>query len=206
MALNNNFIIANLFKYGLGEYPVLHIKDGRSILGRVVFDKGRMLLKDQGLLADFSPELLKPCWERGLIGMICRPQQKEWESLSFYGLEMCDLPVDLESTRHGFLTAAQNQYGEKLIDFVGSIYRGFNLMLDNNFLPVILLQRVNSKSGEIGLGVTDLRTAPMPISLIQEIHDIVREVVDMRLSMDIEDTNLASTDFESIFKQYLVDK
>ena len=118
MALNSNFIITNLFKYGLGEYLVLHIKDGKSILGKIVFEKGKMLLKDEGLLADFKPELLKPCWERGLIGMLCSPQNKTWESLSYYGLEKCDLPVDLESTRHGFLTAAQNQYGEKLIDFV----------------------------------------------------------------------------------------
>lgn len=201
--MNNNFIIANLFKYGLGEYLVLHIKDGKALLGKIVFEKNRMLLKDDGLLANFTPEQLKPCWEQGLIGMICAPHNKAWESLSFYGLEKCDLPVDLESTRHGFLMAAQNQYGERLIDFVGSIYRGFNLMLENNFLPVILLQRVNANSGEIGLGVTDLRTAPMPIALIQEIHDIVRAQVDLRMSMDIEDTDLTVTDFESIFKNYL---
>lgn len=202
MASQNN-IIADLFKYGLGEHLVLHIQNGRSVLGKVVYDKGRILLKDHELLTGFKPEYLKPCWEKGLIGMICIPRNTEWESLSFYGLQNCDLPVDLESTRHGFLTAAQNQYGEKLIDFVGSIYRGFSLMLDNNFLPVILLQRVNSKSSEIGLAVTDLRTAPMPINLIQEIHDIVREGVDRRLTMNIEDTNLASTDFENLFKKFL---
>jgi hypothetical protein len=48
-----------------------------------------------------------------------------------------------------------------------------------------------------------LRTAPMPISLIQKIHDLVREQIDMRLSLNVQDTDLAASDFESIFKQYL---
>ncbi len=200
---SNNTLLEVLFKYGLGEHLILHVSRNESILGKIIYDKGKMLLKDQQLLAGFKPEYLKPCWEKGQIGMICSPRNKTWESLSFYGLEKCNLPLDLESTRHGSLTAAQNQYGEKLVDFVGSIYRGFNLMLENHFLPVILLQQVNAKSGEIGLAVTDLRTAPMPINLIQKIHDIVREGIDVRLSLNVEDTDLAATDFKSIFKQYL---
>lgn len=200
---NNNKLIEVLFKYGLGEYLVLHVRKDESILGKIVYEKGRMLLKDQGLLSQFKPEYLKPCWEKGLIGMVSKPRNKQWESLSFYGLEKCRLPMDLESTRHGSLIAAQNQYGERLVDFVGSIYRGFSLMLDYHFLPVILLQQVNAKSGEIGLAVTDLRAAPMPISLIQKIHDIVREEIDVRLTMNVEDTNLEATDFETLFKKFL---
>jgi len=200
---SNNKLIETLFRYGLGEHLVLHVRKDESILGKIVYEKDRLLLKDQGLLAGFKPEFLKPCWEKGLIGMICSPQNREWESLSFYGLEKCNLPVDLESTRHDSLTAAQNQYGEKLVDFVGSVYRGFNLMLNNHFLPVILMQRVNSKSNEVGLAVTDLRTAPMPIQLIQQIHDIVRENNDIHLSLNVKDVDLESTDFQTLFKQYL---
>lgn len=76
-------------------------------------------------------------------------------------------------------------------------------MLDHHFLPVILLQQVDAKSGEIGLAVTDLRAASMPISLIQKIHDVVRESTDISLSMNVEDTNLESSDFETLFKQFL---
>lgn len=199
----NNKLLEVLFKYGLGEHLVLHIHKDESILGKLVYDKGRMSLKDQGLLAGFKPEFLKPCWDKGLIGMICSPRNKAWESLSFYGLEKCRVPMDLDSTRHGSLIAAQNQYGEKLVDFVGSIYRGFNLMLDHHFLPVILLQQVDARSGEIGLAVTDLRAAPMPISLIQTIHDVVREGIDLSLSMNVEDTDLGSSDFETLFKKFL---
>jgi len=199
----NNKILEVLFKYGLGEHLILHVQKDRSILGKLVYDKGRMLLKDHDYLVGFKPEFLKPCWETGLIGMICSPRNKAWESLTYYGLEKCKLPIDLDSTRHDSLIAAQNQYGEKLVDFTGSIYRGFRLMLDHHFLPVILLQQVDAKSGEIGLAVTDLRAAPLPINLIQKIHDVVREITDMSLSINVEDTNLGSSDFETLFKQFL---
>lgn len=203
MLMTTNNLIDALFRYGLGEYLVLHIDAGRTILGKIYYEKGRLLLKDEGLLAEYKPEFVRPCWEKGLIGMICSPSNKEWESLSFYGLENCQLPVDLESTRYGGLTAAQNQYGEKLIDFSGSVYRGFNLMLDNHFLPVILLQRASAKSGERGLAVTDLRAASMPIGLIQQIHDLVREQVDQRLSLNVQDTDIDPDDFQTMFGKYL---
>lgn len=196
-------LIESLFRFGLGEYLVLHIDAGKTILGKIYYEKGKLLLKDDGLLAGYKPEFVRPCWEKGLIGMVCGPSNKEWESLTFYGLEKCDLPVDLESTRYGSLNAAQNQYGEKLVDFTGSVYRGFNLMLDNHFLPVILLQRVNAKSGEAGLAITDLRTVSMPISLIQKVHDIVREQVDQRRSFNVQDTDLSLSDFQNIFGRYL---
>ncbi len=196
-------LLETLFRYGLGEHLVLHIREGQSILGKIIYEKDKLILKDHGLLANFKAEYLRPCLEKGLLGMICCPQQKQWESLSFYGLEKCELPVDLESTRHGILTAAQNQYGDRLIDFAGSIYRGFNLMLDNHFLPVILLHRVTAKSGETGLAVSDLRAAPMPIRKIQEINDLVREEVDVSLSLNVEDTDLNMKDFTKLFGQFL---
>ena len=180
--MSQQVLIQDLFKAGLGEYLVLHITDNKAILGKIVYEKGRMLLRDNGLLADLNPEVLQPCWDTGLIGMICHPKNKDWESLTFYGLDNCNLKVDLESTRHGNLKAAQNQYKENLIDFVGSIYRGFNLMLENNFLPVLLLQQVKSKAGENGLKVTDLRAAPMSIVIFPRIsgHQVKNDNLNSR--------------------------
>jgi hypothetical protein len=196
-------IIESLFKVGIGEYHFLHIIENKTVFGNLVYEKGRIYLRDNDLLSHLKPETLKPCWENGLIGMVCDSKTRDWESPTFYGLQNCELPEDLESTRHGFLIAAQNQYGEKLIDFSGSIYRGFDLMLQNNFLPVILLNKVKSKYSELGLAVTDLRTAPMPINLIQKINEMVRERIDQRLILTVEDSSLDSSDFEDIFRQYL---
>lgn len=196
-------LIEVLFKYGLGEYLVLHVNNGKSILGTITYEKGHIYLKDRDILGSIKPETLKPCWDNGLLGMICPPANQQWESLSFYGLKRCQLPVDLESTRHDILQAAENQFGETLIDFEGSIYRGFNLLLKNHFLPVILLHTVKSQSGLTGLAVTDLRAAPMSIKLIQKVHDIVRGKVDNHMSLKVQDTSLNSSDFNEIFKQYL---
>jgi hypothetical protein len=196
-------MIESLFKLGIGEYLFLHIKENKTVFGNLVYEKGRIYQRDNGLLSHLKPETLKPCWEKGLISMVCDSKTKDWENPTFYGLQNCELPEDLESTRHGFLIAAQNQYGEKLIDFSGSIYRGFDLMLQNNFLPVILLNKVKSKYGESGLTVTDLRTAPMQINLIQKINEILRVQIDEQLTLTVEDSSLDSSDFEDLFRQYM---
>lgn len=196
-------LIPPLFRFGLGEYFILHIAAGKTILGKLHCEQAKLRLKDEGYLAELKPKFVRPCWERGLIGMICAPIKQEWESLTFHGLENCNLPVDLESTRYGGLSAAQNQYGEKLIAFTGSVYRGFNLMLDNHFLPVILLQEVMAKSGEPGLAVSDLRVLPLPIPLIQSLHDKVQEQVARRRSLNVAEDDLSRSDFQTLFGRFL---
>ena len=57
----NNKLLEILFKYGLGEHLILHVQKERSMLGKLVYDKGRMLLKDNDYLVGFKPEFLKPC-------------------------------------------------------------------------------------------------------------------------------------------------
>ena len=196
-------LIESLFKYGIGEYYFLHIKGEKTMLGNIVYEKGKIHLKDDGLLSNMKPNTMKLCWENGMIGMVCGSKNKTWESLTFYGIDNCEFPEDTESTRHGFMMAAQNQYGENLLNFSGSIYRGFDLMLNNHFLPVILLNKIKSKQGEIGLAVIDLRSAPMSISLAQEIHNVIRQQTDNRLSLTVEDNIINNSEFENLFKDYL---
>ena len=199
----DNKLVEVLFKYGLGEHLILHVREDKPILGKLVYDKTLLVLKDHEMLSGINPAFLKPCWDNGMLGMICKPKRKEWESLSFYGLDKCNHNNVLTSARNATLSSAKNQYGDKLIDFVGSIYRGFSLMLENNLLPVILLQQISSKSGDIGLAVTDLRTATITNPTLQVVHDVIRESVDKRLSLNVEDTDMTATDFRSIFKQFL---
>ena len=196
-------LIVSLFKQGLGELLVLHVTDKSVCLGNVVMEKGRVLLKDKGYLTGLRPAQLAPCWEGGILGMVAESGGHEWQSLTFYGLERCDLPVDLGKTRHGALVAAQNQYGESLIDFVGSVYRSYRLMLDNHFLPVVLLSEVNSKEGAPGLAVGDLRMVPMDLSVIRNLNDVVRKSVEKRLVLDVEDLEVKAEVFDELFGQYL---
>ena len=39
--------------------------------------------------------------------------------------------------------------------------------------------------------------------MIQQIHHLVREAVDLHLSLNVEDSDLSVSDFQSIFKQYI---
>jgi hypothetical protein len=196
-------LIHSLYKQGLGEYLILHINKGKVILSNINYEKGRIVFDEKNYLPDFEPKRLKACWENGTLGMVAQSLGHEWESLTFYGLEHCQLPADLSSTRHGALAATENQFGDNLIDFVGSTYRAFQLMLDSHYLPVILFKPLKTSSGEIGLTVTDLRMMPMDIALIQTIHDVVRKSVDSKISVDIDEANLNTVEFESLFGSFM---
>jgi len=198
--------IRTLYAQGLGELFVLHTKNDRPLMGQLYFEKGKLTLRDQGLLAGMALSQLKPCWETGLLGLICSSKGKDWESMTFHGLEHCDLPQDLGKTRHGALVAAQNQYGESLIDFVGSVYRGYQLMMEHHFLPVVLLQELSTHEGEIGLAISDLRTVPMSISMIRKLNDIVYKSVEKQLTMAVDDSAMDQDEFEKMFGSYLKDQ
>lgn len=196
-------ILRMLYAQGLGELFVLHINNDKPLLGRLYFEKGKLALRDQGMLAGMSVSQMQPCWEGGLLGALTGSKGKEWESMTFHGLEQCDLPVDLGKTRHGALVAAQNQYGESLINFVGSVYRGYQLMMEHHFLPVVLLKETRTKAGEVGLGISDLRAVPMSINMIRNLNDMVRKSIEKRLTMEVNDREVNQEEFEQMFGDYL---
>lgn len=199
-------LVLSLFKQGLGELFVLHVTKSTVCLGNIVLEKGRVLLKDSGHLTGLKPAQLSPCWEGGILGMVAESGKHQWQSLTFCGLEKCDLPVDLGKTRHGALVAARNQYGESLIDFVGSVYRGYQLMLDNHFLPMVLLSEARARDGAAGLPVGDLRIVPMDLAVIRKLNDEVRRSVEKRLVLDVEDLEVNAEVFDEMFEQYLKKK
>ena len=196
-------LVLKLFKDGLSELAVLHVTAQSVVLGNVVFEKGRLIVRDQGLLEGMKPAQFAPCYESGLLGMVGPPLGFAWQSLTFFGLEECALPVDLSKTRHAALVAAQNQYGESLINFTGSVYRGYQLMLDNHFLPVVIMKEVHTKKGAGGLAISDLRTVPMDLSVIRRINDIVRASVERRLVLEVENVRMDDEEFSKLFANYL---
>jgi hypothetical protein len=198
-----NQLLENLCNYGLGSYFILHKTDTHIYLGNLIFEKGKLGVKDTGKLAGLSPELFKPVWDEALIGMICHSDKYEWDSLTFYGIEKCEVKPDLTTTRNSVLSAAENEYGDNLINFAGTIYRGFELMLNNSFLPVILLNPVKTKEGELGLGVSDLRLAPMKIDLLINIHDMVVKSIDKYRVLNVDDVEMTSDDFQKYFGDYI---
>lgn len=194
-----NDLILELFGKGLGELLILHVRQNDVCLGNIVLEKGRLIIRDQGLLSGFKPAQFEPCAQDGVLGMVTAATGQIWESLTFHGLNHCEVPVDLSRTRHGALTAAQNQDGDSLIEFVGSVYRGYQLMLDHHFLPVVLLREIQSKEGQSGLAVCDLRIVPMDLAVIRKINDVVRKSVERQLTLDVQDVEVISEEFDKLF-------
>ena len=204
--MNFTEYVALLYRKGLGELLTLHRTPGQIFLGKMIYEKERLVVRDMGFLTDIKPKQLDPVWDSGTIGMIANSKRFEWASLTYFGLEKCALPLDLSATRYGAMAAAENQYGDRLIDFVGSVHRGYHLMLENHFLPVVLLKSIKAKSGEPGLVVADLRAAPLAISIIRQVNDVVGRAVEKYLALNVEDVEIASEKFEELFKGYLEQK
>ena len=192
-----------LIKRGIGDFLVLHVTNDYVILDNFAFEKGNFVIRDKDLLFGMKPVQFRPCYENGFLGCIYHSEANDWQSLSFNGLEECKLPVDLSETRGNALRLATNQHGDRLCDFVGSAYRGFQLMLDNNFLPVILLKHVQTRSGESGLAVSDLRMVPMQLEIISQLTDSVRKSVEKHLSYTVDDLQMDSGKFREMFGDYV---
>ncbi|MBI2969653.1 MAG: hypothetical protein HYY36_02810 [Gammaproteobacteria bacterium] len=196
-------LIPQLFARGLGDLLVLHPGKNAVCLGNLSFEKGSLILKDNKMLSELKASQIQVCHENGIIGMVADSTGHMWESLTLHGLDQCDLPIDLSKTRHGALSAARNQYGDSVIDFVGSVYRGYQLMLDHHFLPVVLLRELRAKNGQRGLAVADLRIVPMDIAVVRNINDLVRKSVEKHQILEVEDLHVQTDEFDDLFHGFI---
>lgn len=196
-------LVSELFLVGLGELLVMHVAGDRVLLGNICADKGRLNIRDRGFLEGVRPAQVAPCEENGITGAICNPGGTEWESLTFLGAHHCEIPTDLSSTRSGLLRSSQAASGDSLFEFVGSVYRGFQLMLENHLLPVCLLTPLRTRKHCMGLAVCDLRMASIPLSAAQQVHEVVRAATDRHLTVDLEDVDMDADEFKRLFGGYM---
>lgn len=189
-------LIDSLFRQGLGELPVFYQRVRGMYLGKMVYSKGRIYFKDNGFLQDIDPPLEQPDWEEYLLGMVCYRKLLQWESLSFYGLDYCKLHKSVDPDHEKLLKEIRNSEGERLYDFVGSIYRACHMMLDNDLLPVVLLQPLESEGGSssTGLAVADLRALLPEESGHPEIKRLIREAVEKQVTLKVEDITTDEVD------------
>lgn len=196
-------LITSLFERGLGELLVLSVSKESVSLGQLTRDKGRLVLKDRGILKGKTlPQQVEPCWDIGVMGAVCHQSGREWESLTFVGADYCVSTEDLSSSRMGMMKAARNQFDENLLDFCGSFYRGYQLMLDSHFLPVVLPHVIELKDGNSGLAVSNLRVAGVPMEALYAVHDYLQNVIEPHLSLEAEDVFVDEDEFSSLFGKY----
>ena len=202
MTMGVKELISSLYDFGLGEMFVLHTNGSEAVLGQLVLDKGKLSLKDRGLLHGVSAAQVGPCYDIGVVGAVCHDPAPEWKSLTFVGPERCHLEQDLTSTRLNLMRASTNQFNERLLDFRGSVYRGFQLMLDNHYLPVVLMNHVSLTNGTAGLAVSNLRMANISVDCMGEIHAALTRSVAPHLSFDVQDMAMEADDFDLMFAQF----
>ncbi len=196
-------LLLDLYRRGLGELLVMHHTDREVLLGNIVMEKGRLVLKDLGLMKQISPSSVGVCWDLGIIGAVCNLPKEEWESMSFLGVDHCKFPVDLSSTRKGLLASGVGQYDESVLHFKGSIYRGIKLALEAQLLPIVLLHPIKTDEGVPGLAVADLKFASIPISVLVKLNDLVRTSVDKKSGLELLDTDISDDEFQKLFGDYL---
>jgi len=177
-----------LFKQGLGELPVFYTRLNGAYLGNMVYERGRIYFKDKGMLTGMQEVSEITDWNNRVVGSVCYRKLLKWESLSFYGIDYCELQSEPDPAFVVRLKEMQNQYGDRLFDFIGSIYRAYHLMLDSGLLPVVLLRPVKIKGNdEHGLTIADLKSTAVGMQMGDEIGRAIRHAVEKQLTLNVEE-------------------
>ena len=185
--------IDSLFSHGLGEYPVLCQKIDKIYLGNMIFEKGHLFFKDRGVLtrADNIPDSYS--WHEQLLGMVCYRSTYKWQSLTFYGVDHCRLD-GAEPVHREKLTEIKNQDSDRMSDFIGSVYRAYQTLLEHDFLPVGLLHPVKTHNDEHGIGICDLQSSGLSPDTRATIKKLIHAAVDRQLTIKLEDITVPRID------------
>lgn len=193
----------DLFARGLGELLMLRQRGAQVMLGNLVMEKGALTFKDRRLLREVEPDRVATCWDIGITGAVCDLRDKDWDSLSYLGPDLCHIPVNLSTTRHRLLRSVVNVAGEDMLTFHGSAYRGFKMLLDAHLLPIVLPLVIETRDGGRGLAVTDFRYASVPLEMALAVNDAVRVSVERQVCLTVEDFEVSAEEFGSLFSGYL---
>jgi len=193
---------AALFRRGLGEFPMLRRVGDEARIGVLAMNKGKLVFKDRAILQDVPFSNVAPCWDLGLVGALADLQGQEWQSLSFLGVNRCEIKADLSSTRHDVLGRIVSGTGDNILDFKGSVYRGFRLLLDAGLLPIVLPLPIGTQERVMGLAVADFRFATVPLDALIRVNDLVRHVTDEQVELDVHEVDMDEAEFDALFDQF----
>lgn len=182
-------VIESLFAHGLGEYPILYQGINRIYLGNIIYDKGRIFFKDRDILKESNIISDSHLWPEYLLGMVCYREIHRWRSLTYLGLDHC-LLEDIEPIHRNRLAEIRNENSERLSDFIGSIYRAYRLLLENGFLPVILLHQLKAKNGEPGICICDLQSVKSTPAINESVKRFIQNAIDKQLAVSLEDIRI----------------
>ena len=175
-------LVKNLFIHGLGELLIYYRDVNNIYLGNVVYEKERLIFKDRGIFTGLNREQLDLTLTPDILGIVCFREIYEWKSLTFYGPDYC-AGVELDKKYQQMYSSIKNKKGDRLIDFVGSIYRAYHLLLENNYFPVVLFQQSYTVDGEPGLPIKHLNPQLLRPELAKLVQNKLHEVVQKRFTI-----------------------
>ena len=193
--------LESLYRMGLGELYLLHCQGEHCHIGQLVYDKGQLVFRSSKGPLEIGLEALD--LEQGFLGAITEPASGAWQSMSFYGPGRCRRDgISLDERHRALLTETKNEYGDCAFDFVGTFYRGFQLLLDAGLLPVVVFREIQIVDGLTGLAVVDLRSRIKQREVCERITNSIREAVKRCTTFTVEEVFLDQTEFDALFGRF----
>ena len=197
-------LIDLLFKYGLGELLILHEIKGVPKLCNIAYESGELVLKYQNhikLKIAKDPSVFR----KELLGVITKADNEEWKGMTFLGLSHCNFDIQSNREHAAKIANIQNQYGDKLVNFKGSVYRAYELALDNDILPIISMHAIRTKKGKYGMAVYNLSSESYASSEKSIIYQALRNAIAKKLTYSLDELNLPEESFTDLFGRYVND-
>jgi hypothetical protein len=197
-------LIDLLNKHGLGDLLISHVIKGVPTLCNITYVAGELVLRPNAKIK-YDPNVKPSDCKGELLGVITKADNEEWKGMTFLGLSYCDFNMDSSKDYINRIKNIKNQYGDSLIDFKGSIYRAYQLSLDNDILPIISMHALKTKNGKYGLAVNNLSSGGHASSEKTKIYEALYSAVEKKLTYSLDELNLPEESFADLFGRYTND-
>ena len=194
-----------LYKHGLGDLLISHVIKGVPTLCNITYDAGKLVLRPN-VHIKYDQNVKQSDCQGEMLGVITKADNEEWKGMTFLGLSHCDFDMDSNKDYIIRMMNIKNQYGDSLIDFKGSIYRAFQLSLDNDILPIISMHALKTKNGKYGLAVNNLSSGGHASSEKTKIYETLNNAIEKKLTYSLDELDLPEESFADLFGKYTDDE
>jgi hypothetical protein len=198
-------LIDLLYKHGLGDLLISHVIKGVPTLCNITYDAGELVLRPNSNIK-YDNNVKQTDCKGELLGVITKADNEEWKGMTFLGLSHCNINIDLDSVYINRIMNIKNQYGDSLIDFKGSIYRAYQLSLDNDILPIISMHALKTKTGKYGLAVNNLSSGGHASNEKTKIYETLNTAIEKKLTYSLDELDLPEDSFADLFGKYTDNK
>ncbi len=195
-------LIDLLYEHGLGDLLVLYEIDGVPTLCNITYDAGKIALRPQRHIKLNLGAQASDCkWD--LLGVITKAVDEEWKGMTFLGLSHCNFDIKSNMAYANRIMNIKNQHGDNLVGFKGSVYRAYQLSLENDILPIISMATIKTKKGKYGLAVNNLSITESAGDEKVKIYQTLHYAVEKKLKNSIDEVNLPQESFANLFAMYV---